>query len=295
MTKKSVFVAVIGETNAGKSTLINHLIGQKVSIVSHKVQTTRFKILGILTELNNQIVFIDTPGIFNPKRNFDKAMIKLSYLQIEEADIILFLLDCNKGITHETENILNKLKGATDKKIILVLNKIDIIKKEELLTLATYFNAQLMFQEIFMVSALKGDGLKDVVKYLENNMCHDLWYFEEDQVSDQQLSQIACEITREKIYKFLNQELPYQIIVEHIQWTENERKIEIHQNIYVAKDNYKGMVLGKGGSKIKDIRMAAMSEMKKEFGKNVSLFLFIKVDEKIFDRQSTFQMMGLDL
>ena len=126
-------------------------------------------------------------------------------------------------------------------------------------------------------------------------MCHDLWYFEEDQVSDQQLSQIACEITREKIYKFLNQELPYQIIVEHVQWTENERKIEIHQNIYVAKDNYKGMVLGKGGSKIKDIRMAAMSEMKKEFGKNVSLFLFIKVDEKIFDRQSTLQMMGLDL
>ena len=255
MTKKSVFVAVIGETNAGKSTLINQLIGQKVSIVSHKVQTTRFKILGVLTEADNQIVFIDTPGIFNPKRNFDKAMIKLSYLQIDEADIILFLLDCNKGITHETENILNKLKSANDvgKKIILVLNKIDIIKKEELLKLATYFNDYLIFQEIFMISALKGDGLQTIIKYLNGNMYHDLWYFDEDQVSDQQLSQIACEITREKVYKFLNQELPYQIIVEHIQWKEDNHKIEIHQNINVAKENYKGMVLGKGGSKIKDI------------------------------------------
>ncbi|MFL1781062.1 GTPase Era [Candidatus Hepatincolaceae symbiont of Richtersius coronifer] len=290
--KKSSFVLVLGETNSGKSTLINQIVGAKISIVSHKVQTTRFKVLGVYTKDNCQIIFIDTPGIFTPSRDFDQAMVNLSYSQINEADKVIFLLDAQKGITLQTANILAKLDP--NKENILVINKIDLVSKEALINLINYFKEYKQLNRFFMISALKNEGVNDLLTYLQNNLSHNVWYYEEDQLSDVPLYKLATEITREKIYKFLNQELPYNIVVEHQQWEETPNTIKIYQNIYVAKSNYKGMILGSKGSKIKEIRLAAMDEMKKNFNKKVSLFLYIKVDEKLFEKSYAYQDIGLE-
>jgi GTP-binding protein Era len=280
--KKSVFVLLIGETNAGKSTLVNSIVKAKVSIVSHKVQTTRFKVLGIHTDGNAQIIFIDTPGIFNPQRDFDKEMVNTSYSQIEEADIVAVLLDSNKGLTQQTKNIIQRI--PENKKAIFIFNKVDLIKKEKLLELISKIEDSHKFDRFFMISALKNKGINDMLLYFENNTAHDNWFFDEDQTSDLQLNQLATEITREKIYKHLHQELPYQIAVVHDKWEETEDTISIHQTIFIVKSNYKGMILGKGGEKIKQIKVDSSNDLEKEFGKKVKLYLYVKVDEKIFQK-----------
>ncbi|MDR0484173.1 MAG: GTPase Era [Alphaproteobacteria bacterium] len=280
--KKSVFVLLIGETNAGKSTLVNAIVDSKVSIVSHKVQTTRFKVLGIHTEGESQIIFIDTPGIFNPKRDFDREMLNISFSQMEEADIIAVIVDSQKGISNHTQEIIKKIPA--NKKAIFIFNKVDLIKKEKLLDLLKQVEDSHNFERFFMVSALKKNGLKDIVNYLANNTVHDNWFYDEDQISDLPLNQLATEITREKIYKHLHQELPYHIAVVHDKWEETDSLITIYQTVFVAKANYKGMVLGRSGEKIKQIRLETMNELQKEFGKKVNLYLYVKVDEKIFQK-----------
>lgn len=280
--KRSVFVLLIGETNAGKSTLVNSIIESKVSIVSHKVQTTRFKVLGIYTEGDSQIIFIDTPGIFIPQRDFDKEMVNLSYSQIEEADIIAVIIDANKGLTEHTKSIISKIPN--NKKAIFIFNKVDLIKKEKLLELISQIENSNKFDRFFMISALKKKGLKDILLYLNNNTVHNNWFYDEEQISDLQVNQLASEITREKIYKHLHQELPYQIVVVHDKWEEDDEFISIHQTIFVSKNNYKGMILGKGGEKIKQIKKDSSQDLEKEFGKQVKLYLYVKVDEKIFQK-----------
>jgi GTP-binding protein Era len=293
MTKKSGFVAIIGETNAGKSTLLNKVIGAKVAITSHKVQTTRFKVLGIHTQKQTQIIFIDTPGIFSPRRRFDKAMVSHSFSQMNDADLILVLLDGNKGITKHFQNITDHL--PVGKKAILVINKADLIADNDLDTLNEKLEEyKHFFADTFLISALKKNGLNHLLNYLAQQMPDHEWYFDEDQISDQPLQKLATEITREKVYKFLNQELPYNILVEHNSWKEDVRKIVIHQTIYVVKPSHKMIVLGGEGEKIKSIRLAAMDDMSKVFNKPVSLYLFVKIDDKLFEKQATFDLMGLD-
>ena len=275
---KSGFVLLLGETNAGKSTLLNSILGEKVSIVSHKVQTTRLRILGIYTNNEAQIVFIDTPGIFNPKRSFDKEMVNLSYSQIVNADIILFLVDANKGLTEQTKNIIAKIpKNKTN---IFVFNKVDLIPKEKLLALVKGIEDLDKFAKVFMISALKKQGLKELLLYLQNNIPTDTWYFDSEQTTNLPEYQQATEITQEQIYAQLHQELPYNICVEHVSWQELDEKIIIYQDIYVSKDSYKGMILGKQGTKIKQIRIKSTKAMVKQFHKNVELHLHIKVNDK---------------
>lgn len=276
--QKSGFVLLLGETNAGKSTLLNSILKEKVSIVSHKVQTTRLRILGIYTNANNQIVFIDTPGIFNPKRSFDKEMVNLSYSQITEADMVLFLVDANKGLTAQTKNIIAKLPNK--KTNIFVFNKVDLIPKEKLLELVKGIEDLHKFAKVFMISALKKQGLKELLLYLENNIPIDNWYFGSDQITNLPEYQQATEITQEQIYAQLHQELPYNICVEHVSWQETDEKIIIYQDIYVTKTSYKGMILGKQGAKIKQIRIKAAKAMFKQFHKTVELHLHIKVNDK---------------
>ncbi len=288
---KNSFVLIIGETNAGKSTLINQIIGAKVSIVSHKVQTTRVKVLAIDTFENTQIVFIDTPGIFNASRKFDEAMIKLSFSQIKEADQIILLIDANKGITKHTKDIIKKLPDTNN---ILVLNKIDLVNKQSLLELLNNFEDKEKFSKFFMISAIKNNGIVDLLSYLRENAKEGTWFFEEDQISDTPLQLLAAEVTREKIYKFLNQELPYNIIVKPLSWKEDDKKIIIHQDIYVTKESHKRILLGKAGEKIKQIRLAATSELEQELEKKINLFLYVKIDDKLFLREQTFKDIGLD-
>lgn len=276
--KKSSFVLILGETNAGKSTLLNKIIGDKVAIVSHKVQTTRHKILGIYTQNHNQLVFIDTPGIFNPQRDFDKNMVDISYSAIEEADSIIFLLDANKGLTKLSSSIIEKL--PENKKNIFVINKVDLIAKDKLLDLVNQIKDYNKFSDFFYISAKTGLGVDNLVSYLIKNSKEDVWYFDEDQTSDQSLSKIATEITREHIYEFLHQELPYNMAVEHLSWEEDDVKITIHQNVYAINDNHKSMLIGKNASKIKQIRISSQKQMEKLFGKRVSLFLMVKVSDK---------------
>lgn len=276
--KKSSFVLILGETNAGKSTLINKIIGDKIAIVSHKVQTTRHKILGIHTHEQNQLVFIDTPGIFNPKRDFDKNMVDISFSAIEEADNIIFLLDVNKGITKLTAQIIEKL--PKNKKNIFVINKVDLISKDKLLDLVNQIKDYDKFDDFFYISAKTGSGVDDLLTYLLKNTKEDVWYFDEEQTSDQSLAKLATEITREHIYEYLHQELPYNIAVEHLDWQEDDVKITIHQNIYTINDNHKSMLIGKNATKIRQIRMSSQSQMQKLFHKRVSLFLMVKVSDK---------------
>ncbi len=280
--KKSVFVLLIGETNAGKSTLVNSIVDSKVSIVSHKVQTTRFKILGIHSKGDLQVIFIDTPGIFNSKRDFDKEMINLSYSQIKEADIVAVIADSNKRITEHTRNIIKKI--PENKKVIFIFNKVDLIRKEKLLELVSQLDDSNKFDRFFMISALKKKGINDLLLYLENNTFHNNWFYDENQISDLQLNQLATEITREKIYKHLHQELPYQITVVHDKWEETDQSISIYQTIFIAKNNYKGIILGKSGEKIKQIKVDSSKDLEKEFGKKIKLYLYVKVDEKIFQK-----------
>ena len=288
------FVALIGAPNVGKSTLVNALVGSKVTIVSRKVQTTRALIRGIVIEDNAQIILVDTPGIFSPKRRLDRAMVSTAWSGAHDADLVCVLLDAKAGIDEEAEAILNKLATVAHPKI-LVLNKIDLIPREKLLALAQAANERMKFEHTFMISALSGDGVDDLRKTLAESVPPGPFHYPEDQMSDAPLRHLAAEITREKIYRQLHQELPYQSTVETDTWTERKDKsVRIEQTIFVERESQRKIVLGKGGATIKSIGADSRKEIAEILGVPVHLFLFVKVRENWADDPDRYREMGLE-
>jgi GTP-binding protein Era len=289
------FCAIIGAPNAGKSTLVNQLTGSKVSIVSHKVQTTRARIRAIAIEGNAQIVLVDTPGIFKPKRMLDRAMVNNAWGGAGDADAVVLLVDGRPGLTDDAKAIIAQL-AATNTKAILVINKIDLMKREQLLETAAAFNAAHPFEQTFMVSALNAAGTADLLKYLAGKMPEGPWLYPEDQVADVQLRFMAAEMTREKIYERLHEELPYASTVETESWEERkDGSVKVGQVIYVERDSQKAIVLGKGGQTVKLLGQLARAEMEKQFGRRVHLFLFVKVREGWAEDKERLRNMGLDV
>ncbi len=288
------FVSVIGLPNAGKSTLVNALVGAKVSIVSQKVQTTRTRILGILTEGTTQIALVDTPGLFAPKRALERAMVRTAVSGMEEGDLILHIVDVSrKRPLEDNAAIREMLKNKAP--AVLVLNKIDIIAKHRLLDLTAQMNAAFTYKDTFMISAIKDSGVEDIRKYLAANLPEGVWLFPEDQMSDMPMRMLAAEITREKIFQQLHEELPYAIFVETEAWEEFDNKsIKISQTVFVERETQKAIVLGKGGSKIKEIGSAAREELKKILETDVHLKIHVSVLEKWTERPAYFTRMGLD-
>lgn len=288
-------VSIIGAPNAGKSTLINQVVGAKVSIVSPKVQTTRVRVMGVVNQKDTQIVFIDTPGIFSPQRRLEKSMVAAAWQGIKDADVILVLIDISHGkVSADSKSIITKLKDGR-KKAVLVLNKIDLVKKETLLSLADEMNKTGVFTDIYMISALKGDGLDRLVRDLAGKMPEGPWMFSEDQISDMPMRMLAAEITREKIFLQLGDELPYASTVETEQWEPFKNgSVKISQTIYVLRDSQKAIVLGKGGSRIKKIGESARHELEEILEQKVHLQLFVKVREKWTDDPARYQAWGLD-
>jgi GTPase len=288
------FVALIGAPNVGKSTLVNALVGSKVTIVSRKVQTTRALIRGIVIEDNAQIILVDTPGIFSPKRRLDRAMVSTAWSGAHDADLVCVLLDAKAGIDEEAEAILKKLASVAHPKI-LVLNKIDLIPREKLLALAQAANERMKFESTFMISALSGDGVADLRKTLARMVPPGPFHYPEDQMSDAPLRHLAAEITREKIYRQLHQELPYQSTVETDSWTERKDKsVRIEQTIFVERESQRKIVLGKGGATIKSIGADSRKEIAEIVGVPVHLFLFVKVRENWGDDPDRYREMGLE-
>lgn len=288
------FVALIGAPNAGKSTLINALVRSKVSIVSHKVQTTRMPVRGIIVEGASQLIFVDTPGIFAPKRRLDRAMVTSAWAGAHDADLTGLLIDARKGLDEEAEAIVKTLAGASGRKF-LVLNKVDVTDKPALLALATALNERVKFEATFMVSALTGDGVDDMRSWLAGEVPPGPWLYPEDQMSDAPLRQLAAEITREKLFNRLHQELPYQSTVETEAWEEKkDGSIRIEQTIYVERDSQKKIVIGKGGQTLKAIGADARKEISGIVEAPVHLFLFVKVREGWGDDPERYREMGLD-
>jgi len=288
------FVALIGAPNVGKSTLVNALVGSKVTIVSRKVQTTRALIRGIVIEDNAQIILVDTPGIFAPKRRLDRAMVSTAWSGAHDADLVCVLLDARAGIDGEADAILTKLSGVGHPKI-LVLNKIDLVPREKLLALAKAANDRVAFDTTFMVSALSGDGVDDLRRALAQRVPDGPYHYPEDQMSDAPLRHLAAEITREKIYSHLHQELPYQSTVETDTWTERpDKSVRIEQTIFVERESQRKIVLGKGGATIKSIGAQSRVEIAEIVGQPVHLFLFVKVRENWGDDPNRYREMGLE-
>jgi GTP-binding protein Era len=288
------FVALIGAPNVGKSTLVNALVGSKVTIVSRKVQTTRALIRGIVIENNSQIILVDTPGIFSPKRRLDRAMVSTAWSGAHDADLVCVLLDAKAGIDEEAEAILAKLATVAHPKI-LVLNKIDLVPREKLLALAKAANDRMKFEHTFMIAALSGDGVDDLRKTLAKLVPPGPFHYPEDQMSDAPMRHLAAEITREKIYRQLHQELPYQSTVETDSWTERKDKsIRIEQTIFVERESQRKIVLGKGGATIKSIGADSRKEIAEIMGVPVHLFLFVKVRENWGDDPDRYREMGLE-
>jgi GTP-binding protein Era len=288
------FVALIGAPNVGKSTLVNALVGSKVTIVSRKVQTTRALIRGIVIEDNAQIILVDTPGIFAPKRRLDRAMVSTAWSGAHDADLVCVLLDAKAGIDDEADAILSRLATVAHPKI-LVLNKIDLIAREKLLALAKAANERIKFENTFMISALSGDGVDDLRSTLATMVPAGPFHYPEDQMSDAPMRHLAAEITREKIYRHLHQELPYQSTVETDSWTERKDKsIRIEQTIFVERESQRKIVLGKGGATIKSIGADSRKEIAEIMGVPVHLFLFVKVRENWGDDPERYREMGLE-
>ena len=288
------FVALIGAPNAGKSTLINALVGSKVSIVSHKVQTTRMLVRGILVEGEAQIVVVDTPGIFAPRRRLDRAMVTTAWSGAHDADLTGLLIDARKGIDEETDAVLSKLAETGGRKFLL-LNKIDLVEKDTLLQLASAANARLPFAATFMISALNGSGVADVKIWLAQQVPPGPWLYPPEQISDAPLRQLAAEITREKLFARLHQELPYQSTVETTEWKElKDGSIRIEQMIYVERESQRKIVLGKGGQTIKAIGADARRDIAEAADAPVHLFLFVKVREGWGDDPERYREMGLE-
>ena len=287
-------VALIGAPNAGKSTLINQMTGVKVSIVTHKVQTTRTRIRGIAIEGESQLILVDTPGIFTPKRRLDRAMVDAAWAGAHDADMTLLLIDAAKGINGEVRAILEGLQDLAGEKL-LILNKVDLVKKDALLSLVEQVQRYSDFEDTFMISALTGDGVADLKTYLAKTAPPGPWLYPEDQLSDAPMRHLAAEITREKLTLRLHQELPYASTVETTAWKELRRGgVRIEQTIYVMRDTQKKIVLGKQGQTIKTISMEARKELSEILGVRVDLFLFVKVRSKWGDDPERYHEMGLD-
>ena len=292
--RRSGFVALIGAPNAGKSTLINQLVGTKVSIVSHKVQTTRAIVRGIATHRQAQIVFVDTPGIFKPRRTLDRAMVRTAWGGAKDADLVLVLIDAERGLKGDAGAMVENLADVRQPKI-LVLNKIDRVKRETLLALTAEINAKAEFERTFMISALDGSGCSDLLDYLSGRLPVGPWYYPEDQVSDLPMRQLAAEITREKLYLRLHQELPYSSHVETEKWEDLPNgSVRIEQVIYVERDSQKKIVLGHKGETIKAIGQSARKDIADILDQKVHLFLFVKVRDNWSDDPERYSEMGLE-
>lgn len=301
MTTRCGFCAIIGAPNAGKSTLINALVGSKVAIVSPKVQTTRMPVRGLAMAGETQIVFVDTPGIFRPRRRLDRAMVTSAWAGAEEADAVLLIVDAadltardDSPAARDTYAILEGLKEKPGKKA-LVLNKIDGMKRETLLPLVERLHAQGTFEDVFLISALKGEGVGDVASWVAARMPDGPWLYPEDQAADIPSRLLAAEVTREKIYLRLHDELPYSSAVETEKWEERkDGSVKIDQVIYVQRDGQKAIVLGKGGATIKKIGELAREELETLFGRRVHLFLFVKVREDWAEKSDHYKEIGLE-
>lgn len=297
---RSGFVAVLGAPNAGKSTFVNRAVGAKVSIVSPKVQTTRTRVLGIAIQDGAQIVFMDTPGIFEPRRRLDRAMVASAWGSAQDADVILMTIDAIRGIDPDTRRILDGLLTRRDEKPrapapVLMINKVDKADKGKLLALVQELDGLELFSDTFMISALTGDGVQDVVDFVAARMPQSPWLFPEDQISDMPSRLLAAEITREKLYLQLHQELPYATTVETETWTQQDNgSIRIEQVIFVERDSQRAIVLGKKGSRIKEIGAASRKELEEIFETRVHLFLFVKVRDGWGDDPERYRDWGLD-
>lgn len=288
------FVALIGAPNAGKSTLTNALVGTKVSIVSHKVQTTRALVRGIALEGTTQIILVDTPGIFAPKRRLEKAMVRSAWSGAGDADAVVLLIDARAGLTEDVEAIIRGLADVKRPRAIL-LNKIDLVKRDSLLELAAKIAELISFDRLFMVSAQNGDGLKELREWLAQLLPAGPWLYPEDQISDAPMRSLAAEITREKLFHRLHEELPYRSTVETDSWQERkDGSVRIEQTIFVERESQRKIVLGRGGETIKAISMAARKELTEIVEAPVHLFLFVKVRENWADDPERYREMGLD-
>lgn len=289
------FVAIIGAPNAGKSTLVNQLVGSKVTIVSRKVQTTRMMVRGIAMAGRAQIVLVDTPGIFKPRRRLDRAMVSAAWSGAGDADVVVVLIDAIKGIDQDVQRIMEKLDEVKAPKL-LVLNKVDkLADKAKLLPLIEELSKSVTFEHVYMLSALNGDGVSELVEDLAQRMPEGPWHFPEDDISDLPMRLLAAEITREKIYNRLHQELPYAITVETTDWkTFRNKSVRIEQTIFVEQDSQKKIVLGKGGHSVKAISSAARADIAEIIGQPVHLFLFVKVRENWSDDPERYRQIGLE-
>lgn len=288
------FIALIGAPNAGKSTLTNALVGSKVAIVTPKVQTTRTLLRGIAMVGNAQLVFIDTPGIFAPKRRLDRAMVTTAWTGAHDADLVGLLIDAKQGLDDEAERVLKQLSEVRQPKV-LILNKVDIVDKTKLLALAQAANDRVKFETTFMISAMTGDGVEDVKNWFASKVPEGPWHFPEDEVSDAPLRMLASEVTREKLFLKLHQELPYQSTVETEIWKEQkDGSVRIEQTIYVERESQRKIVLGKGGQSIRNIGAASRKELMEILERPVHLFLFVKVRESWGDDPERYRAMGLE-
>jgi GTP-binding protein Era len=296
VSPRAGFVAVIGAPNAGKSTLVNALVGQKVAIVSAKAQTTRARLMGIAIEGQAQILLVDTPGIFQPKRRLDRAMVAAAWTGAGDADLVLLVVDAADGITREVERIVQELERQKGQQPLFVtLNKIDLVKKAELLGLSAELTARLDPQQVFMISAAQGDGVGDLRAALAEAMPHGPWLYPEDEVSDATDRMVAAELTREQIYQQLHQELPYASAVETETWEDKpDGSATIRQQILVERDSQKGIVIGKGGQRLREIGQAAREEIARHLGRPVHLFLHVKVKPGWDDDRSIYRELGLE-
>lgn len=292
---KSGFVAIIGAPNAGKSTLLNRVLGEKLSIVTHKAQTTRIRVLGLLTEGDTQIGLIDTPGMFEPKGRLESAMVRAAWDSVEGTDAILLIVDASlRKPGPKVEAILKELSKRRGK-VILLLNKIDKIKPESLLPLVEFFKERYTFDEIFMISALTGDGVSNVKEKIMSMMPTAPWPYPADQLTDLSERLLAAEVTREQLFLQLHEELPYGASVVPEAWEENkDGSVTIRQMVVVDRTNHRAMVLGKGGSRIKEIGQAARAELTDQLGRKVHLFLHVKADEKWQERPEFYRLFGLE-
>lgn len=290
------FVALIGEPNAGKSTLLNRMVGAKVSIVTHKVQTTRARIRGVALEGDAQIVFVDTPGLFRPRRRLDRAMVAAAWSGAADADLVVMLIEAHRGITEGVEAILDGLsERSDDRKVVLAINKIDKVDAPKLLKLTKELNDRFAFAETFLISAEKGHGVDDLRKWLAAELPKGPWLYPEDQIADAPLRMIASEITREKLTLRLHQELPYQMTVETENWEDRkDGSVRIDQMIYVVRDGHKGIVLGNKGETIKGVGQAARVELEEFLDRKVHLFLQVKVRPNWLEEKERYSEMGLD-
>ena len=296
MTTRAGFVALIGEPNAGKSTLLNRMVGAKVSIVTHKVQTTRARIRGVAIEGDAQIVFVDTPGLFQPRRRLDRAMVAAAWGGAADADIIVLLIEAHRGMTEGVKAILAAMQDkARGRRVALAVNKIDRVEAPTLLKLTEEMNEAFPFERTYMISAEKGYGVDDFRAWLAQSLPEEPWLYPEDQIADLPMRMIAAEMTREKLTLRLHEELPYQLTVETESWQEREDgSARIDQIVYVSRDGHKGILLGKGGETIKAVSKAAREELEAFMGRRVHLFLQVKVRPNWLDEAERYSEMGLD-